>query len=738
MRRRCYRLSAIALVVVATTVARAQSVEVVVDAAAVEREISPLVHGEQINPWASEWRGAEDRRAFFAQNLKPLQLRLMRYPGGEANDYDWRHPHAVDNGWWGAADAWTLGVIEFMQLARSIGAEPIIGINATQKEPSFEIEYSGNAASATLDITNESLRVTVAGASDGTSSLAIDLTSSETDTVGEIVDHISRSPGYIARAVNRLTNGDMEAGRAADGTPSGWIRQQWGSAPFTIEPTGGRESGSATRVSGSTHGDGIVQEWLNVLPSTRYRVRGWINVVSGRVVVRHPEREPWSNDLNPDWHERGIGVGTTAGWTPLDYEFETRPLTYSLSLRFFVDGYAPTEFHVDDLRLEKISDAASELELVSARNIARTKTTIDYEIGSPEAAAALVRLLNVEHGFGVKYFEIGNELYAWGEQTQTPEQYAERFTLVGSAMKAVDPTIQLGVPAFERYPSLGAPQPWNTTLFQLAGRAIDFLSVHPLMPANLDAFPAEIQLAFPEMIDRENSIGETQKLFGEESPDARPAIPVFATEWGMNCCARDNPLFHTLASGIFAADMLGVLAKDGAAGANHSLPYGIYHGAFGGDPATGWWPRPIALVQELFGARFGSRYLRATISGPTYDVDGSHWPLVPGTYRWVTAYASTNAAGSHVYVMLVNRHATAGYPASIRIDNFRGGGRWRTWIVSGPSLTSSNEAGSHDAVRVTESAGALSGTTLAMMIPPHSVTFLEVAAPTARRRAVRR
>lgn len=733
---RLFRRSAVALAFVLPIVAYAQSVEVVVDAAVVEREISPLIHGDQMNPWGSEWRGPEDRASFFRHQLQPLRLRLMRYPGGEANDYDWRHPHAADRGWWGADDKWTLNILEFVQLARSLGAEPIIGINATQKEPSFEIEYTGNGSSAALEITNDALRVSVAGATDGTSSLHVDLASSATDTVGELADLIDGVAGYDARPVNRLTNGDMEGGRAADGAPSAWMLQQWGSTPVISEAAAARDGGNATRIAGSSRGDGLVQEWLNVLPSTRYQVRAWINVRAGEVVLRHPEREPWSNELNSDWESRGLTVGATSGWSPVEYELETKALTYSLSLRFFANVNAPTDFLLDDVRLEKISDAANELELVSGRSIARSRTTIDFEIGSPEAAADLVRLLNVERGFGVKYFEIGNELYAWGEQTQTPEGYAERFALVGAAMKAVDPAIQLGVPSFERYPSLGPPQEWNTRLFRLAGRDIDFLAVHPLMP-DIVAFPPEIQLAFPEMIDKENSIAETQRLFSEESPDARAAIPLFATEWGMNCCARENALFHTLASGIFAADMLGVLAKEGAAGANHSLPYGTAHGAFGGDPAAGWWKRPIAMVQELFGNHFGTQYLRSTISGPTYDVGSNYWPLVAGTYRWVTAYASADATRSRVYVMLVNRHATASYPASIRIENFRPDARWRAWTVNGPSLTSSNESGSHDDVKITQTAGVLSGTTVVMTIPAHSVTFVEIAPPASRRRSAR-
>ena len=82
-----------------------------------------------------------------------------------------------------------------------------------------------------------------------------------------------------------------------------------------------------------------------------------------------------------------------------------------------------------------------------ARNIMQAEASITVRLdgGTPEQAAQLVRYVNIDKGFGVKYWSIGNEpdLYITHDFTWTPEYYAKRWREFALAMKAVDPTIQL-------------------------------------------------------------------------------------------------------------------------------------------------------------------------------------------------------------------------------------------------------------------------------------------------------
>jgi hypothetical protein len=115
--------------------------------------------------------------------------------------------------------------------------------------------------------------------------------------------------------------------------------------------------------------------------------------------------------------------------------------------------------------------------------------------GTPAYAAQWVQYANITKGYGIKYWEIGNELYGNGEyggQWETdlhsahdPVTYGTNVAAFASAMKAVDPTIKVGavLTAPGNWPDGQAPD-WNTNVLAQCGTAIDFVIVHwyPVTP----------------------------------------------------------------------------------------------------------------------------------------------------------------------------------------------------------------------------------------------------------------
>ena len=119
-------------------------------------------------------------------------------------------------------------------------------------------------------------------------------------------------------------------------------------------------------------------------------------------------------------------------------------------------------------------------------------------------AADWVRYANVTHHYGIKYWEIGNEVYGNGTYgaywepddhcgaippTSQPSNcgpavYAQNVAAYVTAMKAVDPSISIGVvlTASGSWPdgqtSAGSPQPWNQTVMSALRSSIDFADVH--------------------------------------------------------------------------------------------------------------------------------------------------------------------------------------------------------------------------------------------------------------------
>ncbi|HZT42363.1 MAG TPA: hypothetical protein VFA07_09235 [Chthonomonadaceae bacterium] len=109
--------------------------------------------------------------------------------------------------------------------------------------------------------------------------------------------------------------------------------------------------------------------------------------------------------------------------------------------------------------------------------------------GDPAEAAAWVQYANVTKGYGVKYWEIGNEIYGNGEYgadweedlhaDHSPAAYANNGLQFISQMKAVDPTIKVGVVlcAPGNWPD-GVSPDWNSNVLSICGQQIDFVIVH--------------------------------------------------------------------------------------------------------------------------------------------------------------------------------------------------------------------------------------------------------------------
>ncbi len=142
---------------------------------------------------------------------------------------------------------------------------------------------------------------------------------------------------------------------------------------------------------------------------------------------------------------------------------------------------------------------------------AQSMITVNYGSGTAEEAADWVRYANrgghryrgpvptypgasqTGHLYGIKYWEIGNEVYGDGTYGATwevnhashdPTTYAQGVVRYSSAMRAVDPSIKIGVvlTAPGNWPdgqtNAASPQPWNDTVLPIACSAIDFVAVH--------------------------------------------------------------------------------------------------------------------------------------------------------------------------------------------------------------------------------------------------------------------
>ena len=133
----------------------------------------------------------------------------------------------------------------------------------------------------------------------------------------------------------------------------------------------------------------------------------------------------------------------------------------------------------------------------------------NYGSGTPQEAADWVTYANKTKGYGVKYWEIGNEIPGnghYGAQWETdnhadksPKAYATNVLQFISAMKAVDPTIKIGIVLCtpDSWPDgvvgTGDTADWNNTVLSIVGSKADFGIVHWYPNAS----PAAASLATP-------------------------------------------------------------------------------------------------------------------------------------------------------------------------------------------------------------------------------------------------
>lgn len=86
--------------------------------------------------------------------------------------------------------------------------------------------------------------------------------------------------------------------------------------------------------------------------------------------------------------------------------------------------------------------------------------------------------------YGVKYVEVGNEIYNdWSARTGAAA-YARRFLEYVAAVKAVDPTVRVAAVGYDRAdePWNGESEAWNRVVARIAGHAMDALHVHTYTP----------------------------------------------------------------------------------------------------------------------------------------------------------------------------------------------------------------------------------------------------------------
>ncbi|NUR59638.1 MAG: alpha-L-arabinofuranosidase, partial [Catenulispora sp.] len=331
-----------------------------------------------------------------------------------------------------------------------------------------------------------------------------------------------------------------------------------------------------------------------------------------------------------------------------------------------------------------------------------------------------VKYANVTKGYGVKYWEIGNEIPGNGEYvaqweydnhaSHSATTYANNLLQFISAMKAVDPSIKIGavlVPPGTWPDGIVGPgdtQDWNDTVMSIAGTKVDFVIDHiypnPTSEADLLTKPQTFNSAI---------MSGTHALINKYAGANAPNVGIAVTE------TNGSKYSDTAPQGLFAPDQYLTLMEEGAFNidwwdlrngtdcSNLTTVDGATEYNDGGMVSSGASCEPA--VNTPFPSYYGTQMISKLGSpGDTLVAAASSNPLV-------SAHAVKRANGD-VDVMLINKDPNNAATVSLDYSGFTPGQSRPTVYSYKENGTSITPGGVRSATRQT--------------VPPYSIVVVQV------------
>jgi alpha-L-arabinofuranosidase len=289
-------------------------------------------------------------------------------------------------------------------------------------------------------------------------------------------------------------------------------------------------------------------------------------------------------------------------------------------------------------------------------------TVSDYVLPAdqmPANAAGLVEYLNApatpdhpwamkrsEWGhpdpYGVKFFELGNEsdegnMRVIPRRHYTPEEYAAYANATAAAMRAVDPSIKLGLVMIPG-PGTDVKCAWNRTAIKEAGKSVDYLIVHLYGPSVGKNTPQ------PYFFQACMAVGEQEDKHLDEYralalQELGHDLPLAVTEYNGPCPDRaETRLSYGVA--LQCADYLRVFLKP----EHHVLAasyWDFFNGPFGKGRSDANNPdggaidvEPAYPLYRLWGQHLGTKLVAVHVDGPrvSFGGAGSVYPATGDAY----------------------------------------------------------------------------------------------------------
>jgi alpha-L-arabinofuranosidase len=370
---------------------------------------------------------------------------------------------------------------------------------------------------------------------------------------------------------------------------------------------------------------------------------------------------------------------------------------------------------------------------------AQLLVTANIVTDTPQDAAEWLRHYQ-DAGVQAKYWEIGNENYipsgSWAQDEgyRAPVQYAALFDQFAQALRAVDPTVQVGV--------LGCPScsGWDQGVLQAITQRADFMSVHNGY-APFAAYVSDTSSALEAMLADPVAIrGSFDALEGDLTEFGGPnaGIDLAETEWaaefvptGATTDVQWAALNRSLASALYSALVFDLFFADPQiAIANHTNAVSpLWQAEVTLSPTDGISNPTVSAFGHafrLYADAAGGLEVPVQLRGaPTYSTTGLG--AVPPLFDVpeLDAAAVIAASGDRLWIYVVNRSLTDDLTARVIALGYPAAGvqAVTSEVLNAASATAVDDPSSPDAVTVAQTSLTASDS-LEVTFPAHSLTRL--------------
>ena len=355
---------------------------------------------------------------------------------------------------------------------------------------------------------------------------------------------------------------------------------------------------------------------------------------------------------------------------------------------------------------------------------------VEYVNGPPDSPMGRRRAANGHpEPYGVRYWEIGNELYGrWQIGYTDGEGYALRYADFVAAMRQADPNLLFianGLGGLRRTPDgKGYQRPeWNYALVRVNGAQVRSISVHPLIGGRTDpkSDPNEI---WQELVAFADGYGDyLEKLVAEPMREAGLEPKVAITEMQIFTHQPSLPNNKSIAEPLWLASMLHTCFRSGglvellthSALLNHGGGLGKRRGVVYAEPV--WW------ATYLYSTQAGTIPVEVRTESPVFSSKGRYCApreKVP----YLDAAALLGPDGETCTVFVINRHPEAAMQTTLELRGFAAAEAVQAMTLSAGSLTERNSWDAPDRIHPVPSRLTLAGGRLTHTFAPLSLTRL--------------